>query len=83
MKKLFLILALAIAPIAANAGLWEKLSTMDQPIVKPTAQYLVEAAGWNVRVVEWVPAYNPNVRCMFVGGSKKGGATCYPIAPVR
>ena len=63
----------------AQAGLWEQLSTMDQPVKQPTAEYAVEAAGWNLRVYEWVPQDNTNVRCVFAAGSKKGGVSCYPV----
>lgn len=76
--KLAVAVGLACLASTASAGVWEKLSTMNDPVAKPTARYNVEAAAWNVRVVEWVPAENPSYRCMFVGGSEKGGASCYP-----
>lgn len=83
MKRTLLLTSLALSlslSATAEAGLWEKMTTLDQETVKSTSSYLVEASGWDVRVVEWTPKENPNVRCMFVGGSKKGGATCYPVA---
>ncbi len=62
----------------ADAGLWEKLSTMDLPTKKPTSAYLVEASGWNVRVYEFTPEGNKNYVCVFIAGSKKAGASCFP-----
>lgn len=79
MKKLLVIMLLAL-PLSAQAGMWEKLSTMGQATKKNTAAYTVEAAGWNIRVVEWIPQHNPNIRCMFGGGSAKGGIACYPVS---
>jgi len=82
MKKVLLasslVLALTLAT-SANAGLWEKASTFLDRVVNPTANYNVEASGWNIRVVEWIPEGNKNIRCVFAGGSKKGGVACYPI----
>jgi hypothetical protein len=34
------------------------------------SEYLIETAGWNIRVYEWIPADNPNTRCMFAAGSR-------------
>ncbi len=79
MKKLFIVLILNV-PLVANAGLWEKLSTLNERLVKPTNIYNIEAPGWNLRAIEWTPADNPNVRCIFGGGSKKGGIACYEVS---
>lgn len=80
MKKLTLIAAiLALTPLTATAGVWTKLSTIGDEVIKPTNTYNVESAGWNVRVVEWTPKENPNVRCVFAGGSSKGGVSCYTV----
>jgi len=64
---------------SAQAGLWENLSTSDWQVKQPTSTYKVEAAGWNLRVYEWTPQDNKNVRCVFAAGSKKGGVSCYPV----
>ena len=56
------------------------MTTLGQQELKPTAEYTVDTAGWNIRVSEWTPVGNPNVRCMFAGGSKKGGVACYPVS---
>ena len=79
MKKLILAATLFLVSTSASAGLWEKVTTLGQETKQNTAAYTVEAAGWNIRVVEWIPAGNPDVRCMFGGGSKKGGIACYSV----
>jgi hypothetical protein len=68
-----------VLSLSTQAGLWEKMTTMGAQTVKPSSEYLIETAGWNIRVYEWIPADNPNVRCMFAAGSKKGGVACYSI----
>lgn len=79
MKKLMLAVTLLFTSTTASAGMWEKVTTLGQETKRNTAAYTVEAAGWNIRVVEWIPQHNPNIRCMFGGGSKKGGIACYPV----
>ncbi len=78
-NKLSILLAGFLLSISAQAGLWEKMTTMGAETVKPSSEYLIETAGWNIRVYEWIPADNPNVRCMFAAGSQKGGVACYSI----
>lgn len=82
MKKAIIIASASAMLLSgsAMAGMWEKVSTFTDKEVKPSAQYTVDTAGWNVRVYEWVPADNKNWRCMFAGGEKKGGVACYPAA---
>lgn len=77
-KLITLLITFAI-PLSVQAGLWEKMTTMGTKTVDPSAEYLIETAGWNIRVYEWIPADNPNVRCMFAAGSQKGGVACYSI----
>ena len=74
-----ILLSTLLASTLAHANLWERVSTMGAPTVKPSSEYLIETAGWNIRVYEWVPADNPNVRCLFAAGSQKGGVACYSI----
>ncbi|CAC9590753.1 hypothetical protein [uncultured Gammaproteobacteria bacterium] len=78
-NKLLTLVAVFLLSFSAQAGLWEKMTTMGAETVKPSAEYLIETAGWNIRVYEWIPADNPNVRCMFAAGSQKGGVACYSI----
>ena len=68
-----------IVSLSTQAGLWEKMTTMGAQTIKPSSEYLIETAGWNIRVYEWIPADNPNTRCMFAAGSQKGGVACYSI----
>jgi len=77
--KLIALITVFLLSLSTQAGLWEKVTTMGAQTVKPSSEYLIETAGWNIRVYEWIPADNPNVRCMFAAGSKKGGVACYSI----
>tara|TARA_B100001079_G_C16307271_1_gene468372 strand:- start:407 stop:655 length:249 start_codon:yes stop_codon:yes gene_type:complete len=77
--KIVTLLAIAVLSLSVQAGLWEKVTTMGAKTVKPSSEYLIETAGWNIRVYEWIPADNPNSRCMFAAGSQKGGVACYSI----
>ncbi len=77
--KIVTLLAIAVLSLSVQAGLWEKVTTMGVKTVKPSSEYLIETAGWNIRVYEWIPADNPNSRCMFAAGSQKGGVACYSI----
>ncbi len=78
-NKLITLIAVFLLSLSVQAGLWEKMTTMGATTVKPSSEYLIETAGWNIRVYEWIPADNPNTRCMFAAGSQKGGVACYSI----
>lgn len=77
--KLITFLLTLLVAMSTQAGLWEKMTTMGTQTIKPSSEYLIETAGWNIRVYEWIPADNPNTRCMFAAGSQKGGVACYSI----
>ncbi|MCS5586043.1 MAG: hypothetical protein NZ702_00940 [Gammaproteobacteria bacterium] len=77
--KLITLITVFLLSLSTQAGLWEKMTTMGATTVKPSSEYLIETAGWNIRVYEWIPADNPNARCMFAAGSQKGGVACYSI----
>lgn len=77
--KLITFLLTLLTALSTQAGLWEKMTTMGTQTIKPSSEYLIETAGWNIRVYEWIPADNPNTRCMFAAGSQKGGVACYSI----
>jgi hypothetical protein len=77
--KIIVLITTFLLSLSAQAGLWEKMTTMGAKTVKPSSEYLIETAGWNIRVYEWIPADNPNARCMFAAGSQKGGVACYSI----
>jgi len=67
-NKLIALITVFLLSLSAQAGLWEKMTTMGTTTVKPSSEYLIETAGWNIRVYEWIPADNPNARCMFAAG---------------
>ena len=77
--NLIVFISALVLSVSAQAGLWEKVTTMGAQTVKPSSEYLIETAGWNIRVYEWIPADNPNARCMFAAGSQKGGVACYSV----
>jgi len=69
----------SVYAISAHAGMWERLTTSGNQTIAPVAQYNVKTAGWNVRVYEWKPAFNPDYRCVLAAGTKIGGVSCYPV----
>lgn len=81
MKHYALLLALAL-PLTANAG-WITNIASDATRDKgedrhPTAEYNLDVFGNDVRVYEWTPADNPNIRCVFVAGNQNStGVACY------
>lgn len=78
-SNLIAFVSILILSASVQAGLWEKVTTLGAETIKPSAEYLIETAGWNIRVYEWIPADNPNARCMFAAGSQKGGVACYSV----
>lgn len=64
----------------ANAGLWDSMATSNMPTQDSEHRYKVETYGYNVRVYEWTPKDNKNVRCVFVAGSENSsGVACYEV----
>ena len=76
--SLLVIVGITLTVGIAYAGAWEKWTSVGNKTLKSTNTYNVEAAGWDLRVVTWTPPDNPNISCVFAGGSKKGGVACYP-----
>lgn len=37
----------------------------------------IESAGWDMRVYEFTPRTAPNMQCVFVAGTRKGGLACF------
>ena len=78
---LSLIIGAALALILNNnsnkGSTYEKWTTLFKTTKNNTSTYNVEAAGWNVRVIEWTPEDNKDYRCMFVAGTEKAGVGCY------
>jgi len=64
---------------SANAGWLDSAVTMNWPTQEPKHQYKVSVHGFDVRVYEWVPKDNPDMRCVFVAGNENSsGVACYP-----
>jgi len=72
------LITVGVTTITPTSSKWEKFSTFFKETKANTSAYNVEAAGWNVRVIEWIPNDNPNYRCMFIAGTEKAGSSCYP-----
>jgi len=85
MKKILIIAALVmITPMTAQAG-WLGNAAMNavsssSETKKPTAQYQLDVTGTDVRIYEWQPKGNPDVRCVMVAGSENSsGVACYKV----
>lgn len=81
MKKQLICGALLSAlSFTTQAGLFDQIATGTWDSVKPTNAYKLETYGYNVRVYEWTPKDNPNMRCVFVAGETNStGVACYPV----
>lgn len=81
MKKiLVLVLAIALFATPAFAGWLTNQIAGDGEGTKKSVMYKLEAFGNDLRVYEWTPRENPNVRCVFVAGSENStGVACYPV----
>jgi len=83
-KKIMITAILAIITGAgltayAQAGLIDSMLNSGNKTVNSTTVYNLESYGWDSRVVEWTPAMNKNVRCVFVASNKSSGVACYYI----
>ena len=63
----------AIAFGGAQAGLWEKATSLLDTTVETTS-FTIEAKGWNLRGYEFVTP--TGARCVSMTGTKKGGLSC-------
>ncbi len=57
----------------AQAGLWEKATSLLDTTV-PTTSFTIEAKGWNLRGYEFVTP--TGARCVSMTGTQKGGLSC-------
>lgn len=82
MKKLiktFICLLALTLPAIAHAGLFSSTVTAMWDDVEPTTKYKLKTYGFDVRVYEWTPKDNPDMRCVFVAGETNStGVACYP-----
>ena len=81
MKKQLICGALLSAlSFTTQAGLFDQIATGTWDSVKPTNAYKLETYGYTVRVYEWTPKDNANIRCVFVAGETNStGVSCYPV----
>jgi len=78
MKKI-LFLSVLLIPSIAHAGLLSSFRSSDWE-TKHTEKYKLETMNFDVRVYEWTPKHNPNVRCVFIAGHENSsGTACYNI----
>lgn len=80
MKKTLLSLTvLALFSTQASAGLFGSITSSGWP-TKETKKYKIEAYGFDVRIYEWTPEENSNVRCVFAAGNENStGVACYEV----
>ena len=62
-----------IALGTAQAGLWEKATSLLDTTVSATS-FTIEAKGWNLRGYEFVTP--TGARCVSMTGTEKGGLSC-------
>jgi len=66
-------LTCGIVLVNAQAGLWEKATSLLDTTVSTTS-FTIEAKGWNLRGYEFVTP--TGARCVSMTGTKKGGLSC-------
>lgn len=77
--RLIIALLLSIA-LPANAGILGSLASSSWP-TKETTRYKLDAYGFDVRVYEWTPEDNKNVRCILAAGNNNStGVACYEVS---
>ena len=67
------LLTCGIVLATAQAGLWEKATSLLDTTVSTTS-FTIEAKGWNLRGYEFVTP--TGARCVSMTGTKKGGLSC-------
>lgn len=87
--KIFLSLIAFVVGVAIIGGIVVKLDLLTEDggywspntvQVKSDAVSRIEATGEDLRLYEFTPRKNPNFRCAFVAGDRKGGIWCWPKA---
>ena len=77
-KKILAVTVLCLS-LPVHAGVWDSIATSGQKTVEPDAKYKLSTYGYDVRIYEYTPAYNPDYVCVFFAGNKNSsGAACYP-----
>ena len=81
--KITLIIAALLLPQIAHAGLLSSLRSSNWE-TKATTKYKIDVMNFDVRIYEWTPEENPNVRCVFAAGNQNSsGVSCYTISPKK
>lgn len=62
-----------------KSGMWEKVSTIGMDKAELVQQFNIPASGWNLRGYEFALPSDPNIHCVFVAGSQKGGLDCFTV----
>jgi len=81
MKKIIILTSIAVMVMAttAEAGILSALRSSSWE-TKKTNHYMIETMNFNVRVYEWTPNDNKNIRCVFAAGNENSsGVACYPV----
>jgi len=69
------LLTLLLLAIAANAGIWSVVTTLDMKKVKPTAKYKLDTAGFAPRIYEFTTVTKPRMQCTVVFSSSSQGSS--------
>ena len=71
---------LFFVPNNSHAGFLSGVSTSGWDTTE-SDHYKLEVNGFDLRVYEWTPNDNPNVRCVFVSGNTNStGVACYEVS---
>lgn len=75
-----MVVILAFYSQKSEAGLFDSAMTSGWEDRKNDHKYKLESYGFDVRVYEWTPKDNKNVRCVFVAGNENSsGVACYDV----
>lgn len=73
------VVTLTLVAGTASAGIWDSITTSGWSTKDTTTKYLLDVKDYDVRVYEWTPADNPNVRMVFVAGNESSGVGSYVV----
>lgn len=70
----------ASVALPANAGMFDSIATSGWDEKRAKSKYKLDVYGYDVRVYEWTPKDNKNVRCVLIAGNENSsGVACYPV----
>jgi len=77
--KTLLVVGCLILPQVAQAGLLSSIRSSNWE-TKDTVKYKIDVMNFDVRIYEWTPIGNKNIRCVFAAGNQNSsGVACYKI----